>query len=94
MTGDRHHGHAKPVEDAQVRIEVAIELLIEPVEVDIERVRVLHRELAHAQQAALGTRLVAELLADVVRHLVDKSIVDSDPEIVAALKTTLPLGPS
>ena len=39
---------------------------LEPVEVEVERVRVLHQELAPAQQAEAGTQLVAVLPVDLV----------------------------
>ncbi len=40
---------------------MGVELHVEAVGVDVEAVRVLHDELAHPQQAGLGSRLVAEL---------------------------------
>ena len=48
-------------EDAPVRVGVFLERSVETGAVDVERVRVLHRELAPAQHARLRPRLVAEL---------------------------------
>ncbi len=46
-----------------------VEALVQPGAVDVERVGVLHGELAHPQQAALGARLVAELGLNLVPDL-------------------------
>ena len=46
-------------EDPLVRTGMLLEADVEPGLVTVERVRVLHHELADAQQAAAGTRLVA-----------------------------------
>ena len=42
---------------------------VEPRGINVERVRVLHDELAHPQQARLGTRLVAELGLNLIPDL-------------------------
>ena len=42
---------------------------VEPLLVAVERVGVLHHELAHAEQPAARTRLVAHLRLEVVEHL-------------------------
>ena len=42
---------------------------VEPLLVPVERVRVLHHELAHAQEAAAGTRLVPVFRLEVVEDL-------------------------
>src|SRR3954454_23789243 len=54
------------LEDAVVRLLVTAEALLEPVLVAVERVCVLHDELAHAQEPAARPRLVAFLRAEVV----------------------------
>jgi len=48
---------------------VSLERRVEAGLRDVERVRVLHRELAHAQHARFGPRLVAELGLDLVPDL-------------------------
>ena len=66
---DRHGRHAAAREDAPVRLEHRLVRGVEPRLVEVEGVGVLHRELAHAHQAAAGTGLVAELGLDLVeRH--------------------------
>ena len=42
---------------------------IEPICVDVEAVGVLHKKLAHAQDAALGSGLIAEFDLDLVPDL-------------------------
>src|SRR3974377_2443123 len=37
--------------------------------VNVERIRVLHRELPHSKQAGLGARLIAKLLLDLIPDL-------------------------
>ena len=54
------------LEDAVVRVPVEPEAPLEPLRVAIEGVRVLHDELAHADQAAAWPRLVALLRLEVV----------------------------
>ena len=46
-----------------------LEAAIEPLAIAIERVRVLHDELAHAQQSTARPRLVAFLRREVVQDL-------------------------
>jgi hypothetical protein len=48
---------------------VEVERAVQPGRIDVEAVRVLHGELAHAQQAALRARLVAELRLELVPDL-------------------------
>ena len=55
--------------DALVCTLVGVEAAVEPVEVAVERVRVLHDELAHAQKPPARPRLVALLRAEVVPEL-------------------------
>ena len=60
---------AAALEDPVVGASVALEALVEPGLVAVERVRVLHDELAHAEQAAARPRLVAILGLEVVPEL-------------------------
>ena len=62
-------GEAAALEDAAVGAAVLLVGAIETGLVEIERVGVLHEELAHAQQAALGAGLVAELGLDLIPDL-------------------------
>jgi len=55
--------------DAAIGVVVQAVARVQAVPVDIERVRVLHGELAHPQQARLGPGLVAELRLDLVPDL-------------------------
>ena len=57
------------VEDPLVRVGMLLEAHVEPGLVTVERVRVLHHELPHAQQAAAGTGLVPALRLEVVEDL-------------------------
>ena len=59
---------AEPVEGRDVRVAVALVRALQAGVVDVERVRVLHDELASAQDAGAGSRLVAELRLDLVDH--------------------------
>ncbi len=56
-------------ENPDVRLPVILERLVEPLPRKVEGVAVLHGELAHAQEPALGPRLVAELGLDLVPDL-------------------------
>ncbi len=56
-------------EDGAVDLVVQVEALVEAGGIDVEGVGVLHDELAHAQQARLGARLVAKLGLDLVPDL-------------------------
>ncbi len=60
---------AAAIEDARVRLLVQRVALVQARHVAVERVGVLHRELAGAQDAAGGPRLVALLRLDVVPDL-------------------------
>jgi len=62
-------GDAAAVEDPRVGRGVRLVGGVQAGAVTVEGVRVLHRELAHAQQAALRARLVAELGLDLVPAL-------------------------
>ena len=66
---DHVPAQAAAVEDPGVRGAVGLVAGVEPRGVAVERVRVLHDELAHAQHAALRTRLVAHLRLKVVPAL-------------------------
>ncbi len=66
---DRHSRDPEPLEDAVVRREVPVELLVEARRVHVEAVRVLHRELADAKQTGLRACFVAELGLDLVPQL-------------------------
>ena len=57
------------LEDPLVRLPMAIEARVEPGLVPVERVRVLHDELANPQQSATRARLVALLRREVVPDL-------------------------
>ena len=63
---DDHVVEAEPVEDVDVRLAVQLVRRREAVVVDVERVRVLHHELAPAQHAGPRPRLVAVLVLDLV----------------------------
>jgi hypothetical protein len=60
---------AETAEDLAVGVEVEAEGAVEARLVQVERVGVLHHELAHAQQARLRARLVAELALELVPGL-------------------------
>ena len=66
-----HHQvfQAAAVEDAAVRVVVLVVGDVQPGLVQVEGVGILHEELAHAQQAGLGARLVAKLGLDLVPDL-------------------------
>ena len=64
--GDDDVLEAEPVEDPDVGVAVQLVAGLEPGVVDVERVGVLHHELATTQQAGAGTRLVAVLRLDLV----------------------------
>ena len=57
------------LEDAVVGASLELEAAVEPLVVDVERVGVLHHELAHAEEAAARARLVPLLRLEVVEHL-------------------------
>ena len=57
---------AEPLEDALVRVPLPLVRGIQPLVGVVERVGVLHRELATPQQARAGARLVAVLVLDLV----------------------------
>ena len=66
-TGQRRHDHigqAEPVEQLDVRRAVGVVRSLEALVVDVEAVRVLHHELAPAQQPGARARLVTELRLD------------------------------
>ena len=63
---DRPERETAPFEDAVVRVEHLAVALAQRLGVDVERVRVLHQELAAAQQAEAGPELVAVLPVDLV----------------------------
>jgi hypothetical protein len=58
---DRERLQAAAREDPAIGVEVLLERLVEAGRVEVERVGVLHGELAHPQQTGLRPRLVAEL---------------------------------
>ena len=66
-----HHGVAQSaaLENAAVGLVVLVVGRVQPGLVHVEGVRVLHDELAHAQQARFGPRLVAELGLDLIPDL-------------------------
>ena len=66
---DHHAVDAAARVDAVVGGDLQPVALLQPFLVDVEAVGVLHAELARAQDAALGPRLVALLGLDVVPHL-------------------------
>ena len=66
---DHDEREAAAGEDGAVGLVVLTVALVQAGGVDVEGVGVLHRELAHAQQAGLGARLVAELGLDLVPDL-------------------------
>src|SRR5262249_52306325 len=66
---DRERVEAAAREDAAIGLEVALEGRVEAGGVEVERVGVLHHELAHAQEARLRARLVAELRLELVPDL-------------------------
>ena len=57
------------LEDAVVGTTLELEAAVEPLIVDVERVGVLHHELADAEEAAARARLVPLLRLEVVEHL-------------------------
>ena len=63
---DDHVLEAEALEDALVRVALPPVRGIQPLVGVVERVGVLHRELATAQEAGAGTRLVAVLVLDLV----------------------------
>ena len=60
--------HARAEEDAVVRVIADLVVALQILLGGVEGVRVLHGELAHADQAAAAARLVAELGLDLVDH--------------------------
>ena len=66
---DGQRVEAAAAEDLAVRLEMLAEGKVETGLVEVERVRVLHGELARPQQAGLRARLVAELRIDLVPDL-------------------------
>ena len=64
--GDDDVLQPEPLEDALVRVALQLVRGIQPLVGVVERVRVLHRELASAQEAGTGPRLVAVLVLDLV----------------------------
>ena len=60
---------AATFEDPAVGLLMTLEALVQPGRVPVEGIRVLHDELAHAQQACAGTRLIPLLRAEVVPDL-------------------------
>ncbi len=66
---DGHGVDAATGEDLAVGLEVALEGAVQPLRVQVERVRILHGELAHAHESRLGARLVAKLGLDLVPDL-------------------------
>ena len=68
----RLHGRvfqAAAIEDPAVRRAMLLVRNVQARCVDVERIGVLHRELAHPQQTALWARLVAELGLDLIPDL-------------------------
>ena len=65
------HGifQSAPVKDAPVNLVMFLIRDIEPGGIDIERVRIFHGELAHANQAGFRPRLIAELGLNLVPDL-------------------------
>ena len=63
------HLEAAALEDPVVRLRVELEVPVEPLLVAVERVRVLHDELADADEPAARPGLVAVLRLEVVQHL-------------------------
>jgi len=59
---------ADPLEDALVRAVLRLVALLEPGLIGVERVRVLHHELARAQQSRARTRFVPTLRLEVIDH--------------------------
>ena len=57
------------LEDLLVGLRMELEALVQPFGVSIERIRVLHDELAHSQEPGARPRLVALLCAEVVPAL-------------------------
>ena len=94
----------EPVEDPDVGVAVLLVGLLEAGVVDVEGVGVLHHELAPAQQARAGTRLVAVLVLDLVdrerqvlvgrvevlHHEGEHLLVRGSEEVVAALAVLEP----
>ena len=66
---NRHRLDATALEDPLVRACMLLEAHVEAGLVPIERVRVLHHELTHAEQATAWARLVATLRLEVVERL-------------------------
>ena len=66
VRADGHGGQAQPLEDAGVGRVMGPVGGIQPGLIGVERVRVLHDELAHPDQAAARPRLVTELGLEVV----------------------------
>ena len=63
------HLETAALEDPVVRLRVELEVPLEPFLVAVERVRVLHDELAYAEQPVARPGLVAILRLEVVEHL-------------------------
>ena len=66
---DGHELKSAACEDRPVHLIMPVEALVQASHVDVEGVRILHDELAHAQQASFGPRLVAKLGLDLVPDL-------------------------
>ncbi len=66
---DDHVLQSTTVEDSAVSVVMLAIANVEPGGIDVEGVRILHGELADAQKARFRTRLVAELLLDLVPDL-------------------------
>ena len=77
---DDHVLQAEPVEDPDVGVAVQGVARVQPGVVDVEGVAVLHRELAAAEQAGAGPRLVPVLGLDLVQR--DRQVLVGAVEVL------------
>ncbi len=66
---DRNGGHAAAVEDVEIGLIMRAILLVQTRVVHVQRIRIFHREFAHADEARARARIVAELGLDVIHQL-------------------------
>ncbi len=69
MCLDNHVSEPTTIENPAVDVIVLEIGNVEPGRIDVERVGVLHKELAHAQQARFRPRLIAKLGSDLIPDL-------------------------
>ena len=66
---NRHRVKAKPLKNLHIRVVVGLKREVKPHVIQVETVRVLHRELSHAEKTTLGSRLISEFCLDLIPDL-------------------------